>query len=106
MPEEKKKFRFFLMQPFTLPAGTKWSPRRLTGTKEHLLMNYENVKHLLADVEWDLHEGPWPLMGIGRLRTGKSFAWWPQAVCPSSGRPVRAVSTMPSFSWEAESRVL
>jgi allantoin racemase len=67
MPEEKKKFRFFLMQPFTLPAGTKWSPRRLTGTKEQLLMNHENVKHLLEDVEWDLHEGPmapygdWPV---------------------------------------------
>ena len=55
------------MQPFTLPAGTKWSPRRLTGTKEQLLMNHENVKHLLEDVEWDLHEGPmapygdWPV---------------------------------------------
>jgi allantoin racemase len=67
MPEEKKKFRFFLMQPFTLPSGSKWLPRRVTGTREQLLMNYQNVKPLLADVEWDLHEGPmapygdWPV---------------------------------------------
>jgi Asp/Glu/hydantoin racemase len=67
MPEEKSKFRFFLMQPFTLPTDTQWSPRRLTGTREQLLMNYENVKHLLEDVEWVLHEGPmapygdWPV---------------------------------------------
>ena len=81
MPEGKKRFRFFLMQAFTLPRDSKWSPRRLSGTREQLLVNFENVKHLLEDVDWDLHEGPmapygdWPvenreefcLVGAARL---------------------------------------
>jgi allantoin racemase len=81
MPDGEKRFRFFLMQAFTLPRDSKWSPRRLSGTREQLLVNYENVKHLLEDVDWDLHEGPmapygdWPvenreefcLVGAARL---------------------------------------
>jgi allantoin racemase len=67
MPEEKKKFRFFLMQPFTMPSNSKWLSRRVIGTKEERLFNYENFKPLLEDVEWELHEGPmapygdWPV---------------------------------------------
>jgi Asp/Glu/hydantoin racemase len=67
MPEEKKKFSFFLMQPFCLSKDSPYAPRKMTGTREQRLMNYENVKHLLEDVEWDLHEGPvapygdWPV---------------------------------------------
>ncbi len=63
MPEGKKKYRFFFMQPFTLPGRPKGLP------KEETLRYYMylNVKHLLEDVEWDLHEGPlapygdWPV---------------------------------------------
>ncbi|MFH1488475.1 MAG: aspartate/glutamate racemase family protein, partial [Pseudomonadota bacterium] len=35
--------------------------------KDYRLMNYDSIKHLLEDVEWDLHEGPllpygdWPV---------------------------------------------
>ena len=73
MPEEKKKFRFFLMQPFTLPSGSKWLPRRVTGTREQLLMNYQNVKHLLEDVEWDLHEGPMAPYGDWAVENREEF---------------------------------
>ena len=63
MPAEKKKYRFFFMQPFTLPGRPKGLP------KEETLRYYMylNVKHLLEDVEWDCHEGPlasygdWPV---------------------------------------------
>ncbi len=67
MREQKKKYTFFIMQPFTLPSASKYLPRVVEGPREKLLMNYENVKHLLEDVEWDLHEGPlapygdWPV---------------------------------------------
>ena len=67
MPEEKKKFRFFLMHAFSLAKDSQYVPRRMTGTREQRLVNYENIKHLLEDVEWDLHEGPvapygdWPV---------------------------------------------
>lgn len=57
------------MLPFHLP---KDSPHRTLLPaddlpKEQRLMNYENVKHLLEDVEWDLSPGPlapygdWPV---------------------------------------------
>ncbi len=75
MPAEKKKYRFFFIKPFTLPSRPKGLP------KEEAMMNYDYYKHLLEDVEWDLHEGPlasygdWPvenreefcLVAAGRL---------------------------------------
>jgi allantoin racemase len=68
MPSEEKKYRFFIMKPFTLPGSSKYiSPQKTTGTKEERLKDYDNVKHLLKDVEWELHEGPlasygdWPV---------------------------------------------
>ena len=65
-----KKYRFLLILPFHLPAGTPHGPAQIADQKmpkEKRLMNYENVKHLLADVEWDLNLGPlapygdWPV---------------------------------------------
>jgi hypothetical protein len=32
-------------------------PNRAGLPKEQRLMNYNNIDHLLEDVEWDLHEG-------------------------------------------------
>ena len=67
MPGEGKKFRFFLMQPFTLPETSKYLVRQVAGPKEQRLKNYASIKHLLEDVDWDLHEGPlapygdWPV---------------------------------------------
>jgi len=67
MSPEKMKYRFFLMQPFTLPGQSKYVNRQLTGTREQRLRNYDDVKHLLEDVDWELHEGPlapygdWPV---------------------------------------------
>ncbi len=51
MPAEKKKYRFFFIKPFTLPSRPKGLP------KEEALRDYDYVKHLLEDVEWDYHEG-------------------------------------------------
>ncbi len=53
----EKKYRFYLVNAFGLPEGSRYAHRSLTGPKEEVLMNYDNVKHLLADVEWDLHNG-------------------------------------------------
>ena len=64
---EKKQYRFFLMQAFNLPSTSKYQHRASEGPKEKRLMNFDNVKHLLEDVEWDLHPGPlapygdWPV---------------------------------------------
>jgi hypothetical protein len=29
----------------------------MEGPKETRLMNYDNIKHLLDDIDWDLHNG-------------------------------------------------
>jgi allantoin racemase len=66
MSEEGKKYRFLLISAFKMPSDSRFLKPR-TGTKEQRLMNYQNVKHLLEDVEWDQHEGPlapygdWPV---------------------------------------------
>ncbi|EKD21964.1 MAG: hypothetical protein ACD_87C00245G0008, partial [uncultured bacterium] len=58
MSPEQKKYRFFLVQAFALPPTSKYVHRTIEGPKEKRLMNYDNVKHLLKDVEWELHPGP------------------------------------------------
>jgi allantoin racemase len=52
-----KKYRFFLVNAFSLPKDSPYLHRPVEGPKETRLMNYQNVKHLLEDVEWDLHPG-------------------------------------------------
>ena len=56
MSIKKEKYRFLLIRPFTLPSEVKSG--RADLPKEQRLMDYDNVKHLLDDVDWDLHEGP------------------------------------------------
>jgi Asp/Glu/hydantoin racemase len=53
----EKKYRFFLVNAFSLPKDSPYLHRPVEGPKEVRLMNYDNVKHLLADVAWDLHPG-------------------------------------------------
>jgi allantoin racemase len=54
---DQKRYRFFLVNAFSLPKDSPYLHRPVEGPKEIRLMNYDNVKHLLADVEWDLHPG-------------------------------------------------
>ncbi|MBI3374966.1 MAG: hypothetical protein HY017_24855 [Betaproteobacteria bacterium] len=81
MSVTKSKFRFLLIQAFSLPDNSRYALRRMQGPKESMLMNYGDVAHLLEDVEWDLHPGApvphgnWPvetreefcLVGASRL---------------------------------------
>jgi allantoin racemase len=69
MSKEAKKYRFLLMMPFHLPKDSPYSDIQVMQDvpKEKKLMNYNNVKHLLEDIEWDLSPGPlapygdWPV---------------------------------------------
>jgi Asp/Glu/hydantoin racemase len=75
------RFRFRLIQAFSLPDNSRYSLRPMQGPKESQLMNYGDIAHLLADVEWDLHpgvpasHGNWPvvtreefcMVGVNRL---------------------------------------
>jgi len=52
------------MQPYHIVKGNEWQgivqqqEKDLSLPKEKRLMNYEEIKHLLADIDWDLHPGP------------------------------------------------
>jgi Asp/Glu/hydantoin racemase len=81
MDNASKRFRFRLIQAFSLPDNTRYALRPMHGPKESQLMNYPELAHLLTDVEWDLHPGApashgnWPvvtreefsLVGVNRL---------------------------------------
>lgn len=82
MTDRSSKYRFLLVQAFDLPATSRYRHRRFSGGgKEALLVNYEDVAPLLADIDWELHpgapaaHGDWPvemreefaLVGAARL---------------------------------------
>ena len=57
MAEARSRYRFLLMQAFSLPPDSPNQYRPAGGPKEQALMNYPALAHLLADVDWDLHPG-------------------------------------------------
>lgn len=55
-----KKYRFLLVPAFRLPSDSRFMDtwHRMDLSKEQRLgANYNNIKHLLEDVEWNFHEG-------------------------------------------------
>jgi Asp/Glu/hydantoin racemase len=73
MPDPAKKFRFLLIQAFHLPKTSKYLQRPVEGPKETRLMNYDNIKPLLEDVEWDVHPGPLAPYGDWPVETREEF---------------------------------
>lgn len=68
------KYRFLLIQAFHLPAESKYLHRPVEGPKEQRLMNYDQLAHLLEDVEWDLDPGPLAPYGDWPVETREEFA--------------------------------
>jgi allantoin racemase len=69
-----KKYRFFLVNAFSLPSTSPYLHRPVEGAKEVRLMNHEQVKHLLEDVDWDLHRGPLAPYGDWPVENREEFA--------------------------------
>jgi allantoin racemase len=69
MSNGDKKYRFLLMQAFQFSSNLKNSTVMPDQElpKEQKLFNYDNVRHLLDDVDWDFNPGPvspygdWPV---------------------------------------------
>jgi len=74
MNDSVKKYRFLLIQAFHLPPTSKHLHRSVEGPKEQCLMNYEENKILLENVEWDLHRGPLVTYGDWPVETREEFA--------------------------------
>ena len=48
------KYRFLLINAFSLAPGSDFAMRSYTGPKETQLYNYEDLKPFLADIGWEL----------------------------------------------------
>lgn len=73
MQDEKKKYRFILIQAFQLPASSPYRHHALEGPKEKSLQNFDQIGHLLADVEWDLHPGALTTYGDWQVENQEEF---------------------------------
>lgn len=73
MQAEDKKYRFILIQAFQLPADSPYRHRSLEGPRERSLQNHDQIKHLLEDVEWDLHPGPLTTYGDWQVENREEF---------------------------------
>ena len=70
---EAKKFSFLFIPAFRLPGSSRFSHVRTYLPKEQRLMNFEEIKHLLDDVEWDLHEGALASYGDWAVENREEF---------------------------------
>lgn len=75
------KYRFALIRSFRLPARTG-HPSAKEGTKEERMMNYEDVKDLLADVEWELPPVSMATYGDWAVENREEFAYAAAARLP------------------------
>ncbi len=73
MAKEEKAYRFLLIRPFTLPSNSRFKAKvasyRKDLPKEKRLRYYNNIKHLLSDVDWEVHEGPLAPYGDWNVET-------------------------------------
>jgi allantoin racemase len=79
---EKNKFRFLMIQAFSLPENSRYLHRTLTGPKELRLMNYQDLKPLLEDVEWELHPGALATYGDWPVENREEFCYAAAARLP------------------------
>jgi len=54
---QEKRYRLLLIPAFKVPENSRFMQTRAGIPKDYRLMNYDSYKHILEDVEWDLHEG-------------------------------------------------
>jgi len=79
---EQNKFRFLMIQAFSLPESSPYLHRTLKGPKESRLMNYQDVRALLEDVEWELHPGALATYGDWPVENREEFCYAAAARLP------------------------
>jgi allantoin racemase len=58
MPEAASRYRFCFIPAFTMPENSRFVKSGFKSQpKEIHLMNFDMHKHLLEDIEWDMHPG-------------------------------------------------
>ena len=69
----QSKYRFLLINAFSLAPGSGFAMRSFTGPKETQLYNYADVKPFLEGVDWDLHPGAPTTHGNFPVTTKEAF---------------------------------
>jgi len=80
-----KKYQFLFIQPFQLPRGSRYADpyhSDVLSKEQRLRIGYLNIRHLLEDVEWDLHGGPVAPYGDWAVETREEFAYVAAARLP------------------------
>jgi allantoin racemase len=67
------KYRFLLINAFSLAPGNDFQMRSFTGPKETQVYNYEDLKPFLADIDWELHPGARTTHGNFPVTTKEAF---------------------------------
>lgn len=67
------RYRFLLINAFSLAPGNDFQMRSFTGPKETQLYNYQDVKPFLEGIEWDLHPGAPTTHGNFPVTTREAF---------------------------------
>jgi allantoin racemase len=73
MTAQPGKYRFLLINAFSLAPGSDFQMRSFSGPKETQIYNYEDVKPFLADVDWDLNPGAPATHGNWPVTTKQAF---------------------------------
>jgi hypothetical protein len=73
MVDDKKRYRFLLIEAFHLKATAKHATRNFLGPKEETLMNYKTLKPLLDTIEWERDPGPEASYGDWPVETREEF---------------------------------
>jgi hypothetical protein len=70
---QPSKYRFLLINAFSLAPGNDFQMRSFTGPKETQIYNYEDLKPFLADIDWDLNPGAPATHGNWPVTTKQAF---------------------------------
>jgi Asp/Glu/hydantoin racemase len=70
---QPSKYRFLLINAFSLAPGSDFQMRSFTGPKETQIYNYEDLKPFLADIDWDLNPGAPATHGNWPVTTKQAF---------------------------------
>lgn len=73
MTAQASKYRFLLINAFSLAPGNDFQMRSYSGSKEEQIYNYKDVAPFLAGIDWDLNPGALATHGNWPVTTKQEF---------------------------------
>ena len=67
--------KFLLVNPFRLPANSRFLHRPVEGPKEVQVVNYKDIAHSLEGIDWDFDPGPVTTHGDWSAANREEFAY-------------------------------